>query len=104
MKELIWAFKELGVEAAIECCKKAKVSEAPFMSKVFLNYLKEQGGLGAVLSYIEFLCTECCETKEAAGRQTAEEQESHCAQTIEKWEQFHTELGCLYVQSIKKHL
>ena len=74
MKELGWAFKELGVEAAIESCKKAKLQETPFMSKVFLNFLKEQGGLGAVLSYIEFLCTECCETKESASRQAPEEQ------------------------------
>ena len=36
------------------------------MSKIFLKYLKDQGGLSAVLSYLEFLCTECCETKEAA--------------------------------------
>lgn len=74
------------------------------MSKIFLKYLKDQGGLSAVLQYLEFLCTECCETKEAATHFPAEDQTTPDAQLIEKWEQFHTELGCLYVQSIKRHL
>lgn len=97
MREVAWVFKELGVEIAIECCKKAKNSEMPFMSKVFLKYLKDQGGLNAVLTYLEFLCTECCETKESAALFSSEENNPPDNTLIEKWEQFHTELGCLYV-------
>ena len=65
MKELEWVFIELGVEIAIECVKKAKLTEIPFMSQPFLKYLKIHGGLAAVILYLEFLCTECCQSRAA---------------------------------------
>ena len=86
MREVAWVFKDLAVETAIECCKKAKNSEMPFMSKVFLKYLKDQGGLNAVLTYLEFLCTECCETKESAALSNCEENDPADNTLIEKWE------------------
>ena len=60
MKETEWVFLELGVDLAIECVKKVKSNETPFMSQPFLKYLKVHGGLNAVIIYLEFLCTECC--------------------------------------------
>ena len=60
MKEIEWVFIKLGTDIAIECVKKVKTSETPFMSNPFLKYLKIHGGLSAVLCYLEFLCTQCC--------------------------------------------
>ena len=32
MKEIEWVFIELGVDTAVECVKKTKATETPFMS------------------------------------------------------------------------
>ena len=44
MKEIEWVFLALGVDIAIECVKKVKINEMPFMSQGLLKYLKIHGG------------------------------------------------------------
>jgi len=76
-----WTFK-LDYKIGIQCLKKLNPGvETPFKSTELLHFIKK-GGYKAVIEYLECLCFEY-KLKEKL---------------------FHTELGCLYAQSISEHL